>query len=100
MKSWAPKFNKKMVEVMRKNQFKSDNSEDFNGFKQIDFNQQQDLMKNEISKKYEIKVVTSFNERTIFSVIGRNEHNEFFYAIDKNVQNEVSVKKLRALFDK
>ena len=75
---------------MRKNQFKSDNSEDFNGFKQIDFNQQQDL----------IKVVTSFNERTIFSVIGRNEHNEFFYAIDKNVQNEVSAEKLRALFDK
>lgn len=72
-----------MVEVMRKNQFKSDNSEDFNDFKQIDFNQQQDLMKNEISKKYEIKVVTSFNERTIFSVIGRNEHNEFFMQLIK-----------------
>jgi hypothetical protein len=85
---------------MRKNQFKTDNKDDFETFKKIDFNQQQDLMKNEISKQYKIELITSFNERTVFSVIGKNEQGQYFYAIDKNVQNEITFDKLKALFNK
>jgi hypothetical protein len=86
-----------MVEVMRKNQFKTDNNDDFEAFRSLDFNQQQDLVKNQISKAYQIVVVTSFNERTVYGVIGKNDVDQYFYAIDKNVQKQLTLDQLKTL---
>lgn len=86
-----------MVEVMRKNHFKADVITDFQEFNQQDFVHQQETMKNIISKMYSITILTSFNERTVFAVVGKDVNGNYFYAIDKNALGQISVEELKAL---
>ena len=82
---------------MRKNNFSSTNKADFKDFHQADFNEQQNIMKNNIQKKYQIKILTSFNERTVCGLIGINQ-SDSFYAIDKNYGSQISLDALKQLF--
>lgn len=82
---------------MRKNHFQADLVSDFKEFNAVDFTKQQDLMKNVLSKKYDVTLATSFNERTVYGVIGKNEQNQYFFAIDKSQQGNLTVEELKAI---
>lgn len=86
-----------MVEVMRKNQFTAEQPADFTKFNDASFNEQQTLMKNVIAKNYQIKLLTSFNERTVYGVVGKNATGQFFYALDKNLPEKISTTELKTL---
>ncbi|GEN94961.1 hypothetical protein [Pediococcus ethanolidurans] len=64
IKNYSPKFAKKTVTVMRKvNQRNSDILIKDN------FDEQVTHFKNVVAKKYDMRIVTSFNERTIYGVV-------------------------------
>ncbi|GAB5053417.1 hypothetical protein [Pediococcus ethanolidurans] len=64
IKNYSPKFAKKTVTVMRKvNQRNSD------VLIKDNFDEQVTHFKNVVAKKYDMRIVTSFNERTIYGVV-------------------------------
>ncbi|GEP18683.1 hypothetical protein [Pediococcus argentinicus] len=99
LKDWAPKFNKKGAELMRSMHVHFDNQNDGQEFQQIDFNNQQEFLKNNLTKTYQIKLLTSFNERCVWAVVGKSKDNsKYFWAIDRQFESEISVDQLKKLF--
>lgn len=64
IKSYSPKFAKKTVTVMRKV-----NQRIFGSLDNASFDDQVVHFKNVLAKKYDMRIVTSFNERTIYGVV-------------------------------
>ncbi|MGI6023807.1 MAG: hypothetical protein ACOX73_00500, partial [Pediococcus parvulus] len=64
IKSYSPKFAKKTVTVMRKV-----NQRIFGSLDNASFDDQVEHFKNVLAKKYDMRIVTSFNERTIYGVV-------------------------------
>lgn len=82
----SPKFHKKTVELIRQNKSKFLNLEGFNDFWKLSFIDQQKYFKNIIIKKYDIKVISSFNDRTIFA-IKVNGKDGSFIVINSNLKD-------------
>ncbi|MBU7555346.1 hypothetical protein NVV78_05390 [Pediococcus ethanolidurans] len=64
IKNYSPKFAKKTVTVMRKV-----NQRDSDVLIKDNFDEQVTHFKNVVAKKYDMRIVTSFNERTIYGVV-------------------------------
>ncbi|WP_412990269.1 hypothetical protein ACLJJ6_04700 [Pediococcus siamensis] len=64
IKKYSPKFAKKTVTVMRKVS-QQVFGEQANG----DFETQISDFKNRLAKQYDLRIITSFNERTIYAVV-------------------------------
>lgn len=77
IKAYSPKFAKKTVTVMRKVSQRT-----FGNLGTDNFDDQVNHFKNVLAKKYEMRIVTSFNERVIYGVTIFNDHQLIELLVD------------------
>lgn len=97
VKDWSPKFNKKAAEVMRTYKI-WDETGLISKFENQSFVDQQNYLKQTLAKNLKIKLITSFNERTVFAVCGINDEHQIFYCVEKEKQLEFDATDFKELF--